>query len=665
MGVFEIKDKAAAGRIGILHTPHGKVTTPTLLPVVNPNLDLIPPKEMRRLFGTEMVITNSYILRQSATLRERALHEGVHKVLDWDGPIMTDSGTFQSYMYGAVAVEPLEIIDFQKRIGVDVGTILDVFTTPDKTHEEARNELAETLRRAKASADAKGEMLLAGTVQGGTYPDLREDAAKGISQLSIDLAPIGGVVPIMEQGRYSTLARVILAAKRHLSAGMPVHLFGAGHPLVFPLAVALGCDLFDSASYAKFAKDGRMMFPWGTRSLVELTELPCACPACDRYRTAEALRKAPEKERERALAEHNLHVSFAEIRRIRQAIRDGNLWELVEERAAQNPALIDALRVVGSDEARTQLEAAEPVSSDRAFTYKGPHTLHRPIVGRLHQRLLERYRIRSNCCYVLPERSKPYSDAFAGHLDHMMKTDGTFLVETPFGPIPFELDLLFPIAQSVFPQTLDEEARRVRQRFNDAFFERFIGCDILPYDFQESPGSSEGPSREARDALDRLRIQATADLQFGPAASDALLRGRIDFIRSPNNLRVRNIRVDEEHVASLRAEDGLLSLRWAGAERIRRAVPTPGLRLIVDEDAAPFIREGKNVITKTVQRADASLRAGDDALIVTANDELLGVGRLVLAGGEVKQFDRGIAARTVERPPGPVPNSNIPATKRK
>lgn len=651
MGVFEIKDRAAGGRIGILHTSHGKVTTPTLLPVVNPNLDLIPPKEMRQLFGTEIIITNSYILRQSATLKERVLREGVHRVLDWDGPIMTDSGTFQSYMYGTVAVQPAEIVEFQAKIGVDIGTILDVFTTPDKTHDEAKSELAETLSRAEAASKIKGNMLLAGTVQGGVHTDLREEAAKGIAALPIDLAPIGGVVPIMEQGRYHTLAKIILAAKKHLPAGMPVHLFGAGHPLVFPLAVALGCDLFDSASYAKYAKDGRMMFPWGTRSLSELTELPCACPACDRYRTADALRKAKEPERERALAEHNLHISFAEIRRIRQAIRDGNLWELVEERAAQNPALIDALRVIGFPDATKQLEALEPISSARAFTYKGPHTLHRPIVHRLHQRLLERYRIRSNCCYVLPERSKPYGDAFAAFLDEMMKADGSYVVETPFGPIPLELDLLFPIAQSVFPQTIDEEARRVRQQFNDLFFERFQGCDILPFDFKEATARVEGASRGGQDWFDKRRVRATADLQFGADASDAMLNGEIEFVRSPNNLRVRNIKVDGEHVASLRAEDGLLSLRWAGAERIRQGVPSPKHRIVVEDDAAPFIREGKNVITKSVRDADPDLRPGDDALIVTPQDELLGVGRLVLSGHELRHVGRGIAARTVERPP--------------
>lgn len=651
MGVFEIKDRAAGGRIGILHTRHGKVTTPTLLPVVNPNLRLIAPKEMKELFGMEMVITNSYILRQTPSLKEQVLREGVHRVIDWDGPIMTDSGTFQSYMYGSVAVKPDEIVEFQSKIGVDVGTILDVFTTPDRTHEEARIELAETLLRASAASKGKGDMLLAGTVQGGVHPDLREEAAKGIAALPIDVAPIGGVVPLMEQSRYDTLARIILAAKKHLPAGMPVHLFGAGHPLVFPLAVALGCDLFDSASYAKYAKDGRMMFSWGTRSLSELTDLPCACPACDRYRTAEALRKAPGPERERALAEHNLHVSFAEIRRIRQAIRDGNLWELVEERAVQNPALLDALRVIGFPDAVRQLELLEPVSSARAFTYKGPHTLHRPIVHRLHQRLLERYRIRSNRCYVLPERSKPYGDAFAAFIDSMKQQDATYVVETPLGPMPLELDLLFPIAQSVFPQTLDEEARRVRQQFSDAFFERFQGCDILPFDFKEAVARPDGPSRTALDWFDERRVRSTADIQFGPPAADALLGGPLEFVRSPNNLRVRNIRIAGEHVASLRAEDGLLSLRLAGARRIQNHLPSPACRLVVDEDAAPFIREGKNIITKTVQAADPTLRPGDDALIVTSRAELVGIGRMVLSGHETRQTDRGVAARNVEHIP--------------
>ncbi|MBI2078857.1 MAG: tRNA guanosine(15) transglycosylase TgtA [Euryarchaeota archaeon] len=645
---FEIKDRAAGGRIGVFDTPHGKVTTPTLLPVVNPNLRLIAPKDMRRLFGTEMIITNSYILRQSEGLRERALSEGVHKVVDWDGPIMTDSGTFQSYMYGKVAVLPDEIIDFQKRIGVDVGTILDVFTTPDKTKDEASAELDETLVRAAAAAKAKDGMMLAATVQGGVHVDLRERAAKGIAALGVDLAPIGGVVPLMEQGKYATLARIILAAKRNLPSGLPVHLFGAGHPLVFPLAAALGCDLFDSASYAKYAKDDRLMFPWGTRSLTDLTELPCACPACDRWRTAAALRKAPPAERERTLAEHNLHVSFAEIRRIRQAIRDGTLWELVEERAVQNPALLDALRAVSEPSAVDQLERLEPVSANRAFTYKGPHTLHRPLVTRFHRRLLEAYRPQGKVCYVLPERSKPYGEAYGAYLDAFLAQDATFVVDSPLGPVPLELDLTFPVAQSVFPEILDEEARRVRQRFADAFFDKFQGCEILPFDAREYTDLAPEPTDACRDGWDARRLRAIADHQWGHDASDALLAKPLTYVRSPSNCRVRNVMSRGEHVMSLRAEDGLLSLRLAGARRIHAATASPRHRLVVDDDAGPFVASGKNVVARTVQRVDPALRPGDDAIVVTAKDELVGIGRMLLAASEVREVGRGLAAKTTD-----------------
>lgn len=649
---FEIKDRAAAGRLGVLETRHGKVHTPTLLPVINPNLPLIPPQEMKRLFGAEMIITNSYILRQRQELRERVLRDGVHQTVGWDGPIMTDSGTFQSYIYGHVAVAPEEIIEFQKRIGVDVGTILDVFTTPERTHEEASAELDETLARAASAVAQKEGMLLAGTVQGGIHLDLRERSARGIAALDVDVVPIGGVVPLMEQARYATLARVILAAKRNLPAGRPVHLFGAGHPLVFPLAAALGCDLFDSASYAKYAKDGRLMFPGGTRHLSELEELPCACPSCRRYQSGDALRKAPAPERERALAEHNLHVSFAEIRRIRQAIRDGNLWELVEERAAQNPMLLDALRVLREPAMVSQLEALEPVSSARAFTYRGPHSLHRPLVLRLHDRLLKRYQRPSDVCLLLGERSKPYADSYDAYLDAFKASDQTLLVETPFGPVPLELDLMFPIAQSSLPDVVDEEARRVAQTFRERFFAQLDGCDVLPFG-PEVAAREGGSTPEARDWLDARRVRATAQVQFGPAAAKGLLSGSLTFVRSPSNNRVRNIVVDGDHVASLRAEDGLLSLRLSGAARIQKATQAPACRIVVDPDAAPYVREGKNVIAKTVLGVDPDLRPGDDALIVTPSEELLGVGRLLLAPAEMRSVVRGLAAKTMDHPPAP------------
>src|SRR4030042_5934222 len=134
---FEIKERDAEGRLCKFTTKHGAVTTPNLLPVINPNKMMVTPKEMKKRFGTDILITNSYIIYKNPELKKKALESGVHALIDFDGSIMTDSGTFQSYVYGDVDVEPLEIVEFQKNIGSDIGTILDVFGTPDQTYIEA------------------------------------------------------------------------------------------------------------------------------------------------------------------------------------------------------------------------------------------------------------------------------------------------------------------------------------------------------------------------------------------------------------------------------------------------------------------------------------------------------------------------------------------------
>ncbi|MCD6468410.1 MAG: tRNA-guanine transglycosylase, partial [Thermoplasmata archaeon] len=195
---FEIKDRDAAGRLGVLKTEHGSITTPALLPVINPNKMLIEAEEMKKRFGAEIVITNSYIIYKKNSLREKALADGVHSLLGFDGAIMTDSGTFQSYVYNDIDVDPLEIVDFQREIGSDIGTILDVFTTPDTGYQQAEKQMMLTVERAKKSVTRKGDMLLACTVQGGIFPELRTKCAQQLSRIDADVYPIGGVVPLME-----------------------------------------------------------------------------------------------------------------------------------------------------------------------------------------------------------------------------------------------------------------------------------------------------------------------------------------------------------------------------------------------------------------------------------------------------------------------------------
>ena len=111
--MFELKERDGLARVCELTTKHGKVTTPVLLPVINPNYLTISPKEMRDRLGVQMLITNSYIIRGNDALREKAEASGVHSLLGFDGPVMTDSGTFQNHVYGDVRVDPDEIVRFQ------------------------------------------------------------------------------------------------------------------------------------------------------------------------------------------------------------------------------------------------------------------------------------------------------------------------------------------------------------------------------------------------------------------------------------------------------------------------------------------------------------------------------------------------------------------------
>ena len=104
LGLFEVVSRDGAARIGKLHTSHGILTTPMLLPVVNPNLRTIEPREMWDRYGVDALITNSYVVWKHEKLKEPALSNGIHRLLDYPGIVVTDSGTFQSYIYGDLSL---------------------------------------------------------------------------------------------------------------------------------------------------------------------------------------------------------------------------------------------------------------------------------------------------------------------------------------------------------------------------------------------------------------------------------------------------------------------------------------------------------------------------------------------------------------------------------
>ncbi|MEZ3115428.1 tRNA guanosine(15) transglycosylase TgtA [Halobaculum sp. MBLA0147] len=442
---FEVRAWDARARLGDLSVPRAGVTvrTPALMPVVNPNLETIAPGRLDDEFGVQVLITNSYIVRTTDGLRERAEQQGLHELLEFDGAIVTDSGSFQLAEYGDIDVTTEEIVRFQREIGSDVGTPVDVPTPPDASYEAAAADL-ETTERALADAAAvdTGEMLVNAPVQGSTHTDLRRQSAETAAATDHDVFPIGAAVPLLNDYRYDDLIEVIVAAKRGLDADCPVHLFGAGHPSMLALATAAGCDLFDSAAYALYARDDRYLTVADTRELDSIEEFPCSCAVCTSHSVDEVC-GADDDTRERLLAEHNLHVTLAEMRRIRDAIRNGRLLELVERRARGHPGLLDGYRTL-LDHA-DWLEGTEPASAG-TFFHVSHESARRPAVRRHHERLGR-----------LDAPETLLVTAYGDPKDHSY--DGVWRLQPPFGPLPRALSSTYPLTATV-PDRTDAAAER-------------------------------------------------------------------------------------------------------------------------------------------------------------------------------------------------------------
>ena len=307
---FEIRDRDLLARIGRLETKGGVIETPLLLPVINPTVQLITPRTIQEEFGCRALITNAYIVKKH--FEDEAVEKGIHGFLDFNGVVMTDSGAYQILVYGDVEVTSEEIVRYQEEINADIATILDVPTGWATSKQQAQRTVNETLRRARELAKIKtrDDIAWVGPVQGGQHLDLVARSARKIGKLPFQIHALGSPTPVMEQYLFDVLVDMILTAKKHLPSERPLHLFGAGHPFMFALAIALGCDLFDSAAYAIYARDERYMTEYGTTRLDELEYFPCSCPACNKN-DPQSVTAMPMIEKQKMLAQHNLHASFS------------------------------------------------------------------------------------------------------------------------------------------------------------------------------------------------------------------------------------------------------------------------------------------------------------------------------------------------------------------
>jgi 7-cyano-7-deazaguanine tRNA-ribosyltransferase len=670
---FEIKYKDARGRVGTLKTPHGTIKTPALMPVIHPGKQTLQVSD----YGAEVVITNAYLIYKNEDLREIALEEGVHKLIDFPGPVVTDSGSFQLSEYGDVQVSNHEIIEFQEKIGTDIGTSLDIPTPPSVKRERAERELEITLQRAAESLEVRDELMLNSVVQGSTFPDLRSKCADALGEMDFQVHPIGAVVPLMESYRYKELVEVVMASVSHLPDSRPRHLMGAGHPMIFALAVAMGCDLFDSAAYILYAEADRLLMPNGTLKLENLYEMPCSCEVCTTY-TPEELRQMEKAERAKLLAIHNLRVSFAEMRMIRQAIVEGSLWELVEQRCRVHPFLLDALRSLKNYQ--EDLEKYDPPYKKSAFFYTGPESLNRPEIYR-HLKKMKRIPSKKSVL-LLPRSTKPYSerlfdipkkfyritreqeniDTFKPESMELSKQQSpetqledmqVTVVDVPFGVIPLELDQVYPLAQNESPDSYDEDSLKmvsnVLQDYLKGFEEIIVSEEVaetssLKTLFTMDEYHFPAPLNIVVDEHERIKM--IADYQFGEGAGAGLFSGDIKIVKSRKTGKIRHVYDDDELIATLRASDGVFVLAREGARRLHRYLPYPKNRVVVNEDAEPFAREGKSIFAKFVINCDIDIHAKEEVLIVNEQDQLLAFGKSILNGKEILDFDTGQAVKT-------------------
>lgn len=492
--IFEVNDVDAMGRIGKIKVNNKEMITPNLFPVVHPINNSVPISDLKKM-GADCLFTNSYILYQNENIKEKVLKNGIHKHLNFNGIIATDSGAFQQYMYNnhGFEIKPEIIEKFQEDIESDFPVILDIPVQPDDDYKTAKIKVELTIKRAKDNITRRTSQKShwIAPVHGGIYTDLLRKSAVEVSKLDFAIFALGGLVKLFLDYRFKLAIEMLLNVKENIIPNRPIHMFGLGLPQFFSLAVACGCDLMDSAAYILFAKEERYFtLSTGTKSLNDLEEFPCNCPICSKH-TPQELKNLSKELRIKMLAKHNLYVSFSELNTIRQSIREGNLWELVELRVRNHPNLVKALKVIR--EHNTLFESHEKLYKKHGRLYTSKESLERPLIYRYQERIKNKYRVPQEAKYllILPEldvkgKTSPSILKWLNCLDQnaMINRRDVHVIFSSFiyGIIPIELTDTFPMGQfeSIeFESSFCENYMEKVKQFFEKHGNRYHKCAIL------------------------------------------------------------------------------------------------------------------------------------------------------------------------------------------
>ncbi len=444
--MFEILKSDLAGRIGVIQTNHGKIETPAYVPVIHPVKQTIPAKKIKEM-GFDLVITNAYITRNN--YGDEAVKKGIHEIIDFDGAIMTDSGGYQVLEYGDVKVLPPEMAEFERKILTDFAIPLDKPTGYGLAWKKAESYVNHTLKVSKKTledSERNGQIWI-GPIQGGEHFDLVAKSTKGLVDMGFQMLALGSPVEFMESYEYKLLAQMIISAKKQMPHSIPLHLFGAGHPLTIPFAVALGCDTFDSASYMLYAKQERYITDDGTRNLSDISVFPCNCEVCSKY-TPDELRQLEGHDKINEIALHNLHAIKTEVDKVRQAIHEGRLWEYVLKKARAHPKLFEMIDIF--TENSNYFEISTPKFKEKAIFLYGKEDQYRPEIQSYHK-TVRKFKSKKKTLIITREsNTKP---AYLSHEYFALKRkfkgieDIQVCQYSPhLGLIPLEISDIFPAA---------------------------------------------------------------------------------------------------------------------------------------------------------------------------------------------------------------------------
>ncbi|NBI29749.1 tRNA guanosine(34) transglycosylase Tgt [Chengkuizengella marina] len=352
--------KQSGARLGKIHTPHGTIDTPIFMPVGTlATVKTMSPEELKQM-EAQIILSNTYhlFLRPGHEIVKEA--GGLHTFMNWDRPILTDSGGFQvfslsemrkiteegvefrSHLNGdKLFISPEKSIEIQNALGADIIMAFDECPPYPADYEYVKKSLERTTRWAERCIQAhqkKDEQALFGIVQGGMYEDLRKQSAEQLTSFDFLGYAIGGLsVGEPKHLMYEALEFTV----PHLPTQKPRYLMGVGSPDALLEGTIRGMDMFDCVLPTRIARNGTTMTSEG-RLVIRNAKFEkdfgpldpnCSCYTCTHYSRAyiRHLLKANEIFGIRLTTYHNLHFLIELMKNVRQAIAEDRLLDFKEE----------------------------------------------------------------------------------------------------------------------------------------------------------------------------------------------------------------------------------------------------------------------------------------------------------------------------------------------